>query len=1109
MQPNPAILLMIKFLKILSLLFFVSAICACKTEPSLFEEIAPSSSGIQFSNNLTNTQELNILTYLYFYDGAGVAAADFNNDGLVDLYFTSNQSEDKLYLNKGNLKFLDITKEAGINNGDGWTKGVTHVDINNDGLLDIYVCKIGDYKQLKGKNLLYINQGTNAEGIPIFKEDAKLYNLDIKSFATQSVFFDYDLDGDLDCFLLNHNVHPNSNYGNGNKRKEIDALSGDKLLRNDEGIFVDVSQEAGVFQGKIGFGLGVSVSDINNDGYPDIYVGNDFFENDYLYINQKNGTFKEINSTSEKNLGHTTHFSMGNDIADINNDGLMDIMSLDMLPENLLTYKTSGLEFPYQTYEFYLKNNYAPQFMQNTLHLNLGSTNFSEIAYLSGVSATEWSWNVSLADFDNDGFKDIFITNGILGATNDMDFISFIANDHIQKRISQGMSEKEMGFIKEIPEKKVANYFFKNNKDLTFSNVTKNWSNQKPSFSNGAIYADLDNDGDLDIVVNNVNDKATLLRNNSDKSNNYLKIKFKGPEKNIFGIGAKVMAYAKGLTITQENFVTRGYLSSITPNLHFGLGKIAAIDSLKIIWPNGAVEKLLNVATNKEITANYKNAVLSNVKQRASPTKSFLANSLKVINFKHIEQSSLEFNREPLIPYASTNEGPTLAVFDINNDGFEDVFIGGAKAQASKLFIQNARGEFTSVQEDLFEIDKQNEDVTSVFFDANNDGFTDLLVASGGNEYESGKQISPRLYLNKNGIFYKDAVQFQNVFMNASSVTAVDFDNDGDMDVCITSNLVPRKFGKTPTQYLFENTGNGKFKDVTESKSIDFKTVGNVKEAIWKDLNNDGFMDLIAVGHWMPLTVFLNDGKKLTKLANNSLAKTNGWWNCIIAEDFDNDGDIDFLAGNWGLNTRLKASKSEPLKLYNADFDVNGTLDPVITYFYKGVETPFASKDEITKQLPGLNKKFLSYKDFAKASIEELFSPERLNASEKKEIYELASCYFENDGSNNFNIKKLPFMAQISSVNAIKMNDFNNDGFLDVLIAGNNYEISTQLGRLDASHGLILLNDKKGFFNPVPQQGFDIVGPARSIKKVIISGEEYYIISINNDQPIILKTQHQ
>jgi len=1087
----------------------VSAICACKTEPSLFEEIAPSSSGIQFSNNLTNTQELNILTYLYFYDGAGVAAADFNNDGLVDLYFTSNQSEDKLYLNKGNLKFLDITKEAGINNGDGWTKGVTHVDINNDGLLDIYVCKIGDYKQLKGKNLLYINQGTNAEGIPIFKEDAKLYNLDIKSFATQSVFFDYDLDGDLDCFLLNHNVHPNSNYGNGNKRKEIDALSGDKLLRNDEGIFVGVSQEAGIFQGKIGFGLGVSVSDINNDGYPDIYVGNDFFENDYLYINQKNGTFKEINSTSEKNLGHTTHFSMGNDIADINNDGLMDIMSLDMLPENLLTYKTSGLEFPYQTYEFYLKNNYAPQFMQNTLHLNLGSTNFSEIAYLSGVSATEWSWNVSLADFDNDGFKDIFITNGILGATNDMDFISFIANDHIQKRISQGMSEKEMGFIKEIPEKKVANYFFKNNKDLTFSNVTKNWSNQKPSFSNGAIYADLDNDGDLDIVVNNVNDKATLLRNNSDKSNNYLKIKFKGPEKNIFGIGAKVMAYAKGLTITQENFVTRGYLSSITPNLHFGLGKIAAIDSLKIIWPNGAVEKLLNVATNKEITANYKNAVLSNVKQRASPTKSFLANSLKVINFKHIEQSSLEFNREPLIPYASTNEGPTLAVFDINNDGFEDVFIGGAKAQASKLFIQNARGEFTSVQEDLFEIDKQNEDVTSVFFDANNDGFTDLLVASGGNEYESGKQISPRLYLNKNGIFYKDAVQFQNVFMNASSVTAVDFDNDGDMDVCITSNLVPRKFGKTPTQYLFENTGNGKFKDVTESKSIDFKTVGNVKEAIWKDLNNDGFMDLIAVGHWMPLTVFLNDGKKLTKLANNSLAKTNGWWNCIIAEDFDNDGDIDFLAGNWGLNTRLKASKSEPLKLYNADFDVNGTLDPVITYFYKGVETPFASKDEITKQLPGLNKKFLSYKDFAKASIEELFSPERLNASEKKEIYELASCYFENDGSNNFNIKKLPFMAQISSVNAIKMNDFNNDGFLDVLIAGNNYEISTQLGRLDASHGLILLNDKKGFFNPVPQQGFDIVGPARSIKKVIISGEEYYIISINNDQPIILKTQHQ
>jgi len=1094
---------------------FLSAfilITACnEKKEKLFNRVGSSHSGIYFNNQLIDTPELNILNYLYYYNGAGVVSADFNNDGLVDLYFSANQGEDKLYINKGGLKFEDVTKVAHINNSGNWTTGATHVDINHDGLLDIYVCKASNYRGLKGRNLLFINEGIDEKGIPKFSEEASTYGLDFSGLSTQAAFFDYDLDGDLDMYLLNHSVHPNHTYGKGSQRSEMDSLSGDRLYRNDDGLYKDVSVKAGIFQGKIGYGLGLGVSDLNDDGYPDIYVGNDFFENDYLYISQGDGTFKELISSDNRRLGHTTHYSMGNDLADLNNDGLTDILSLDMLPEDLETYKTSGLEYSYPIYQYYLKNGYAPQYMQNTLHLNRGSSNFSEIGNLSGISATEWSWSVLAADYDNDGYKDIYISNGIKGATNDMDFISFIANENIQKRISAGMTQTDMAFIKELPEKKVANYLFKNEKNLSFKNVTKDWYKQEISFSNGSVFADLDNDGDLDIVVNNLNEEAYLLENKSDLNpdSNYIQITLSGDKKNNFGIGTKVLAYTSNGILKQENFVTKGYLSAVSNKIHLGVGQDTLIDSIRIIWPNGKYQTIRSVKSNQNLFIDQQFARGNFYNEPQSKVKSFLVNASETLDFKHKDPNTLEFNRDPLVPFANTNEGPSISVCDVNKDFKDDLFIGGAKGQASALFIQDSLGKFKRIQETVFQQDAISEDVSHVFFDANGDQYDDLLVVSGGNEFKNGKPLQPRLYLNNEGTFEKDSLAFQNIQINASMVAVADFDNDGDLDITIASDQIPLTFGAIPNQYLLENKGKGNFDDITQDIAPEFQKIGLIKDLLWKDIDHNGYKDLIAVGYWMPVSVFMNDGTKLVLQHNNGLDFTNGWWNTIIADDFDNDGDTDLVCGNWGLNTKLKASKQNPVSLYSYDFDENGTVDPVVTYFHKEKETPFASKDELVKQMPYLNKEYLSYKNFAKASLEDLFSARKLSKASKMQAYELASCYFENEGNGKFKKKALPLLAQSSCIRSIAVNDFNKDGFNDLLIVGNNYEISTQLGRMDALHGLILQNDQKGGFVMVNQQNFDVPGPARDLKNITIAGRDYYIVTINNDSPIILAKNNE
>lgn len=1095
------------FLIILFSLFFVS--CEEKTHQPTFVEVPDS--GISFSNNVQNTPQLNILNYLYFYNGAGTAIADFNNDGLEDIYFTSNQQADQLYINKGNLKFENSTEQAHITNQQGWTTGVTVVDINHDGYLDIYVSKVSGHLELTGNNLLYINQGATPSGTPTFKEKAETYGLALKGLSSQASFFDYDLDGDLDVFILNHSLHPNSNYGKGALRKKKDSIYGDKLLENRQGLFVDVTDDTGIFQSKLGYGLGVSTADVNNDGYPDLYIGNDFFENDYLYINQKDGTFQEVNSTQAL-LGHSSHFSMGNAITDINNDGYADIISLDMLPENLETLKASGTEYNYPIFQNQLRNGYEPQFMQNTLHLNLGNNKYSETAFLSGISATEWSWSPLVADFDNDGYKDIYITNGIQGATNDMDFVSFISNESIQKRLGKGMQEEELAFINELPEKKTTNYFYKNKGNAQFEDVSSIWQQQQPSFSNGASYGDLDNDGDLDLVVNNVNQSAFILENTTQKPEertSYLKIQFKGSDKNVFGIGAKAQVFTNQGQQYFENYTTKGFLSAVSPTLFAGLGTINTIDSLRIIWPDGKYQTLKNITPNQTITVDYKNAI-GHFYQESQTQKQqpFLKNTIAPIDFTHKDGTSIEFSRDPLVPYATTNLGSVITTGDINNDSFDDIITLGAKGQSSLIWLQKEDGSFI---EQPFPDSKKtqiNEDIHALVFDANGDHKNDVLIVSGGNEFRRGQALQPRLYINTQDTLRRDQEAFKDLFINASKVTAVDIDNDQDLDICITANVVPHQFGETPKQYLFVNDGKGNFNDITTSYASDFQDIGNVYDIIWKDLNNDSYPDAIVTGHWMPISIFMNDGNSLKLQKTQGLENTHGWWNTIEVADFDNDGDLDIIAGNWGNNTRLQPSIKHPVTLYSNDFDGNNQIDPIVTYYYKGVETTIATKDELVKQIPLLNKKYLSYNAFAKADIQELLGKKKLQEAKRKEAYQFASMYFENNGNNTFTTHKLPFLAQVSTVQDILVEDIDKDGFLDALLIGNNYEISTQLGRLDGSHGVLLKNNQQGGFTTLSNQDYDISGASRSIKKIKIADSIYYVVGRNNETPLFLKQEN-
>ncbi len=1107
------------------LLLGASALAACEdagsTEPKRFELLTAEETGIDFVNQLTETPVMNIFNYMYFYNGAGVAVGDVNNDGLPDIYFTSNQDANRLYLNLGDFKFEDITEVAGVVGETGWTTGVTMVDVNGDGLLDIYVSQLGQHLNYQGKNQLYINLGVNADGVPVFENRAEQWGLDLVGYATQATFFDYDLDGDLDIYMLNHSVHQNGTFGQKEAFEgEIHPTAGDRLLRNDGNYFTDVTAESGIKSTAIGYGLGVTASDINLDGYPDLYIGNDFHEDDYLYLSNGDGTFANVAAES---LMHTSRFSMGNDIGDINNDGFPDLLSLDMLPENPIILKASAAEDAYDIYHMKLKFGYGYQFARNTLQLNLGMlpnqsdrVRFSEIGSYAGIAATDWSWSGLIVDLDNDGWNDIFVSNGILGRSNDLDYINYVIADSIQAKIGEGLiDENDLRLTKLMPEIKLPNYAYRNKGDFTFENMVEQWGLTHSTYSHGTAYADLDNDGDLDLIINNVNDPASIYKNRTSDGDfadhNYLKINLEGKAPNLRGLGAKILLRLPQGTILREVTATRGFQSSVDVRPNIGLGGVETVDELTIIWPDGAFQILNNVPANETLTVKQSDAAgqfdYLAFKTRGQQQAIFRDMSATLTpDFVHQENDFVEFNREPLMPHMVSAEGPKLAVGDANGDGLEDFYVGGAKWQSGALFIQQANGRFARSNEAFFQQDSLYEDTDAVFFDADGDGDQDLLVASGGNEFLLGKEPNqPRLYLNDGqGQFSRASDQLPDITLTASVVLAFDYDADGDLDLFLGARAVPSVYGEIPASYLLENDGQGNFIDVTAQRASALSNIGLVKHATAADMNGDGTPELILACEWSPIRILLNKNGNFEpmELANSGLEDKLGWWNSVIAADFDGDGDNDLIVGNLGLNSKLNATPEEPVRMYYGDFDENGTKEQLLTYYINGKEYLFYTYDEVTKQLPYIKKRYLKYTSFAEANLTDIVERSKLSNAKVFEANYFASAYIENLSDGKFAIKALPRQVQFSTVNAGLVRDFDQDGNLDVLLAGNFYENNIQMGRYDASYGNLLRGNGDGTFEAMSLENSGVLVPGQTRDMQLISlanGKQVVIFARNRD----------
>lgn len=1098
-----------------SFVCFITISCNNKKEnagPPLFKVLKNDATGINFSNDLTYTKEFNLFKYMYFYNGSGVGAGDFNNDGKTDLFFGSNQGRNRLYLNKGGMKFSDATDEAKIPDDGGWTTGISVVDINNDGLLDIYVSRVGNFETLKGKNLLLINKGVDKNGIPVFADEAAAYGLDFSGFSTQAAFFDYDLDGDLDMFLLNHSVHQNGTFKpRADFLNTFSDLSGDRFYRNDNGKFTDITKTVGIQSTAIGYGLGIVVSDVNLDGYPDIYIGNDFHEDDYLYINQHDGTFK--NESSERMM-HTSQYSMGVDAADINNDGWPEIISMDMLPSDPYILKRSLGEDTWDIFNFKIHAGYDYQYTRNNLQYNRKNGLFSETGLYSGVAATDWSWAPLWMDFDNDGRKDLFISNGIPKRMNDIDYINFVSNEEIQQQINtNSVDEKNMALVKKFPEIKLPNKFYLNTGDLSFADQAARIEGDQPTYSNGAAFADLDGDGDLDIVVNNIDAAVMVYENTTAKPGQTasVKINVKGPAGNLNAIGSRVVLFSGNEVRTYDKFPVRGFISSMETPLLIGL-KNTKTDSAFLIWPDNSSQKITIDTTKKEISFTYSaglpkfdfNSIRSFQKLSGLPAADITASS--GLDYQHLENRFVEFDREPLIPHMFSTEGPAMAVADINHDGREDVFFGSARNQPDVLFLQDAAGRFIKSTQPAIDADSSIETTDAVWADVNNDGYPDLIAASGGNEfYGNDSHNTPRVYLNnKDTKLVKKDDAFSNLYLTASTIAAYDFTGDGFADLFIGSKAVPMNYGEVPVSYLLANDGTGKFTDVTDKYAPGLSKSGFVTSSQWIDLNGDKIKDLLCTYDWGAPAAYLSDKGKFIK---KELTDKKGWWNFMLPCDIDNDGDIDFIAGNLGLNSRLKATATEPVQLYYNDFDDNGRRDQVLTYYLAGKEIPFANKSELEKQMPFLKKKFLYAEDFAKASLTDMFSSAKLKDAVHLSANYFSNAVFINKGNFVFDVTALPFEAQLTEMKSAAVMDANHDNLPDILLMGNYYENNIEMGRYDADYGTVLLNKGNGKFITETLNGLAIKGQVRHIAPAMINKKQAYILGLNNDKARVITFQ--